>query len=104
VFRRLGADEYQGRLWAMLIGLFLLALYVIAFISKNDRRIEIDFVLFTATVSLIWLIVLILAVGVLGGVLLSQVYRRRRGQKRAESRPGDGKLGGRGEAEGQPRG
>jgi uncharacterized integral membrane protein len=105
VFRRLGADEYQGRLWAMLIGLFLLALYVIAFISKNDRRIEIDFVLFTATVSLIWLIVLILAVGVLGGVLLSQLYRRRRGRReRSKPRAGDGELGGRREAEGQPGG
>jgi uncharacterized integral membrane protein len=104
VFRRLGADEYQGRLWAMLIGLFLLALYVIAFISKNDRRIEIDFVLFTATVSLIWLIVLILAVGMLGGVLLSQLYRRRGRDQRSKPRAGDGELGGRREAEGQPGG
>jgi uncharacterized integral membrane protein len=88
----------------MLIGLFLLALYVIAFISKNDRRIEIDFVLFTATVSLIWLIVLILAVGLLGGVLLSQLYRRRGRHQRSKPSAGDGELGGRREAEGQPGG
>ena len=104
MFRRLGADDYQGRLWAILIGLFLLALYVIAFISQNDRRIEVDFVLFTATVSLIWLIVLILAVGVLGGVLLSQLYRRRGRHRRREADAGDAELGGRREAEGQPRG
>jgi uncharacterized integral membrane protein len=84
VFRRLGADEWQGRLWAVLIGLLLIGVYVIAFVVKNDDRIEIDFVLFTATVSLIWEIVFILALGVLGGVLLSQIYRRRRGQERRE--------------------
>ena len=79
MFRRFGADEWQGRLWAITLGLFLLAIYLIAFIVKNDDQIEIDFVLFKSTVSLIWEIVFVLALGVLGGVLLSQVYRRRRG-------------------------
>jgi uncharacterized integral membrane protein len=88
VFRRFGADEWQARLWAVLVGLFLLAVYVIAFVVKNDDRIEIDFVLFTATVSLIWEIVFMLALGLLGGVLLSQIYRRRGGQQRRE--PGSG--------------
>jgi uncharacterized integral membrane protein len=83
VFRRFGADEWQARLWAVLVGLFLLAIYVIAFIVKNDDRIEIDFVLFKATVSLIWEIVFMLALGLLGGVLLSQIYRRR-GEERRE--------------------
>jgi uncharacterized integral membrane protein len=104
VFRRLGADEWQGRLWAILIGLLLLALYLIAFISKNDREVEIDFVLFTATVSLIWLIVLMLALGVLGGVLLSQIYRRRRRDQRGQPAGGRGELTGRGEAEREPGG
>jgi uncharacterized integral membrane protein len=85
VFRRFGADEWQARLWAILVGLFLIALYVIAFIVKNDDQIQIDFVLFTSRVSLIWEIVFILVLGVLGGVLLSQIYRRRgRGQERRE--------------------
>jgi uncharacterized integral membrane protein len=84
----LGADEWQGRLWVVLVGLFLLALYVIAFIVRNDDRIEIDFVLFSGKVSLIWAIVLIFALGMLGGVLLSQIYRRRRGEERGE--PADG--------------
>jgi uncharacterized integral membrane protein len=88
VFRRLGADEWQGRLWAVLVGLFLLAIYLIAFIVKNDDRIDIDFVLFKATVSLIWEIVFVLALGLLGGVLLSQIYRRRSGRERRE--PDDG--------------
>jgi uncharacterized integral membrane protein len=85
VFRRLGADEWQGRLWAILVGLFLIAVYVIAFVVKNDKQIEVDFVLFSAKISLIWEIVLILALGLLGGVLLSQIYRRRGRQYRRET-------------------
>jgi uncharacterized integral membrane protein len=76
--RRVDTEQWQPRLWAVLLGLTILAIYVIAFVVKNDDRIEIDFVLFTATVSLIWEIVFMLALGVLGGVLLSQLYRRRR--------------------------
>jgi uncharacterized integral membrane protein len=76
--RRVDTEQWQPRLWAVLVGLTLLALYVIAFIVRNDDKIELDFVLFTATVSLIWEIVFILAIGVLGGVLLSQLNRRRR--------------------------
>ena len=85
MFRRLGADEWQGRLWAILVGLFLIALYVIAFISKNDDQIKIDFVLFSARVSLIWVMIFILLLGVLGGVLLSQIYRRRGRQRVRET-------------------
>lgn len=85
MFRRFGADEWQGRLWAILVGLFLIAVYVIAFVVKNDKEIKIDFVLFSAQISLIWEIVLILALGVLGGVLLSQIYRRRGRQYRREA-------------------
>jgi uncharacterized integral membrane protein len=76
--RRVDTEQWQPRLWAVLVGLTILAIYVIAFVVKNDDRIKIDFVLFTATVSLIWEIVFMLALGVLGGVLLSQLYRRRR--------------------------
>jgi uncharacterized integral membrane protein len=79
--RRVDTDRWQPRLWAILVGLTLLGLYLIAFVVRNDDETEIDFVLFKATVSLIWLIVFILALGVLGGVLLSQVNRRRREQR-----------------------
>ncbi|MGH3063918.1 MAG: LapA family protein, partial [Gaiellaceae bacterium] len=60
-------------------------LYLLAFISMNDDQIDIDFVFFTATVSLIWAMVLMVGFGVLGGVLLSQLYRRRRGDKPRQS-------------------
>jgi uncharacterized integral membrane protein len=81
VARRLDSEEWQPRLWAVLVGFLLLALYVIAFVVKNDDRIRIDFVLFSASVSLIWVMVFVFALGFLGGVLLSQLYRRRRGQQ-----------------------
>jgi uncharacterized integral membrane protein len=76
-----GLDQFQPRLWLILIGLLAMFLYLLAFISMNDDQIKIDFVFFTATVSLIWAMVLMVGFGVLGGVLLSQVYRRRREQK-----------------------
>lgn len=81
--RPLDSEESHRRLWAVLIGLLLLAVYVIAFIVKNDDRIKIDFVLFSASISLIWEIVFIFALGFLGGVLLAQIHRRR-GQQRRE--------------------
>jgi uncharacterized integral membrane protein len=56
----------------------LIVAWVIAFIVKNTDRVRIDFVLFSAQTSLIWLIILLLAIGFLGGVLLSQLYRRRK--------------------------
>ena len=71
--------EWQPRFWARLLGLVAIAAYVIAFILENRKDVHLHFVLFTATVSLIWLILLILAIGVLGGALLSQLHRRRRG-------------------------
>jgi uncharacterized integral membrane protein len=71
-------EDWQPRLYAILIGLLLIVAYVIAFIVKNNDRIKIDFVLFDTHTSLIWLIILLLAIGFIGGVMLSQLYRRRR--------------------------
>jgi uncharacterized integral membrane protein len=79
-----GLDEFQPRLWLIIVGLSAMVLYLLAFIVMNDREIEIEFVFFTATLSLIWAMVLMVGLGVLGGVLLSQLYRRRRGHERGE--------------------
>jgi uncharacterized integral membrane protein len=70
-------QEFQPRLYATLIGLFLLFAYVIAFVVENAKKVSLHFVLFTARVSLIWLILLSLAIGFAGGILASQLYRRR---------------------------
>ena len=76
-----GTDTFQPRLWLILVGLIAMFLYLLAFISMNDDQIDIDFVFFTATVSLIWAMVLMVGFGVLGGVLLSQLHRRRQARK-----------------------
>ena len=72
------ADHWQPRLYARLIALVLLAAYAIAFVLENRQRVKVHFVLATASVSLIWLILLALAVGVVGGILIGQLERRRR--------------------------
>jgi uncharacterized integral membrane protein len=78
--RRLDPDElkeWQPRLWLTLVGLLLLAAYVIAFVLENRKQVALHFVFFTAHVSLIWLILLSLGLGCIGGLLLSQLSRRR---------------------------
>jgi uncharacterized integral membrane protein len=71
--------EWQPRFWAKLIGLVLLSAYVIAFIIENHRNVHVHFVLFTAKVSQIWLIVLSIVIGFLAGAFLRQLHRRRSG-------------------------
>jgi uncharacterized integral membrane protein len=74
-------ETFQPKLWLTVAALVLIGAYIVAFIAKNDVRVQIHFVLFTAHTSVIWLILLSLAIGVVGGLLLSQLYRRRRGNQ-----------------------
>ena len=85
-------EDWQPRLYAILIGFVLIVAWLIAFIVKNNDNVKIDFVIFSGHTSLIWLILLLLAIGFLGGVVLSQVYRRRRqlGGGAQEERGADG--------------
>jgi uncharacterized integral membrane protein len=74
------------------IGLLLLVIaYAIAFVVENGQRIEIHFVFATEKVRLIWAILLLLGVGLLGGMLVSQLYRHRRRSQLAKQsgKPGD---------------
>jgi uncharacterized integral membrane protein len=72
------SDRWQPRLYVRLIVLGLLIAYAIAFVLENRTQVNVHFVLGTARVSLVWLILLALGVGVLGGILLGQLERRRR--------------------------
>jgi uncharacterized integral membrane protein len=89
-------------LWFKLAVLLAALAYVIAFVVENTDEIDIDFVFATANVHLIWEILLLLAIGLIGGVLLSQLYRRRarRGLRWKGGKPGDSRrdLRGRDEA------
>ncbi|HKN64301.1 MAG TPA: lipopolysaccharide assembly protein LapA domain-containing protein [Gaiellaceae bacterium] len=72
------SDRWQPRLYLRLIVLGLLVAWAIAFVLENRTQVNIHFVLATARVSLVWTILLALGVGLLGGILLAQLERRRR--------------------------
>jgi uncharacterized integral membrane protein len=71
-------ENWQPKLYARLIALIVLAAYAIAFVLENKKSVHLHFVVATANVSLVWLILLSLAVGFVVGLLLSQLERRRR--------------------------
>ncbi len=71
-------ENWQPKLYGRLIALGLLIAYVIAFVLENRVSVQIHFVFATASVSLIWLVLLGIAIGVAAGVLLAQLDRRRR--------------------------
>ncbi len=52
---------------------------MVAFVVQNSGKVSLDFIFFSARVGLIWLLLLGFALGVAGGALGSQLYRRRRG-------------------------
>jgi uncharacterized integral membrane protein len=69
--------SWQPRLWIRLGLLILIGAYLIAFVVGNDEEARVDFVFGAATTSLIWVILLSLLAGLVGGVLLSQLHGRR---------------------------
>jgi uncharacterized integral membrane protein len=71
-------ENWQPLLYVRVGVVVLLAAYVIAFIIENRKSVSVHFVLATARVSLVWLILLSLALGFVAGILLSQLERRRR--------------------------
>ena len=85
-------ESYQPKLWLVLGGLILIVAYVLYFVAANDDEVSVKFLFFDATTSLIWVILFSLLLGLVAGILLSQLYRRRRSARRAtpsEIRPGD---------------
>jgi uncharacterized integral membrane protein len=72
-----GRQTFQPALWSRLIGLGVVTVYVLLFVVLNTRRVPVKFVFASTRVSLIWVILLALAAGVVLGVLLSQLHRHR---------------------------
>jgi uncharacterized integral membrane protein len=77
-------ENWQPILWLRLIVLGLLVAYVIAFVLENRKGVHVHFVLITASVSLIWVILLSLVLGLLVGILAAQLDRRRRRRRAAQ--------------------
>ena len=71
-------ENWQPKLYVRLLALVVLVAYAIAFVLENRRQVSLHFVFATARVSLVWLVLLSLALGLTGGILLAQVERRRR--------------------------
>ncbi len=97
-------ETWQVGLYLKLLVLLAAIAYAAAFAIENHRDTPVHFVFHTTTVSLIWVILLSLAIGVLGGVLLSQLYRRRRRHEVGEPTDAVSDLGGGDEAVGEPEG
>ena len=77
--------SWQPRLWIRVGALILIGAYLIAFVAGNDEEASVDFVFGQARTSLIWVILLSLLAGLVGGVLLSQLHRRRQARRSDES-------------------
>jgi uncharacterized integral membrane protein len=71
-------ENWQPKLYGRLITLGLLIAYAIAFVLENRSSVHMHFVFVTASVSLIWVVLLAIAIGVVSGILLAQLDRRRR--------------------------
>jgi uncharacterized integral membrane protein len=71
-------ENWQPKLYLRLIVLGLLLAYVIAFVLENRNSVHVHFVFITASLSLIWALLLCIVLGVLAGILLAQLDRRRR--------------------------
>ena len=75
------ADEQAKRdhpPWLQLAAIGLVALYAILFIVLNTHRAKVSFVFASTKISVIWVILLSLAVGFVLGVLGSRLNRRQK--------------------------
>jgi uncharacterized integral membrane protein len=70
-------QTFQLGLWARLTVIAAIGVYVLLFVVFNTHHVNVDFVFTSPRVSLIWVILLSLGVGLVLGVLLSQLHRRR---------------------------
>jgi uncharacterized integral membrane protein len=77
--------SWQPRLWVRLGLLILIGAYLIAFVVANDEDASVDFVFGEARTSLIWVILLSLLAGLVGGVLISQIAARRQARRSVDS-------------------
>ena len=67
----------ERRVLLRLVVLLAVIAYAVAFVLENRRQVKVHFVFAKTTVSLIWLILLSLALGMLAARVLP-LYRRRR--------------------------
>lgn len=72
-----GLDERQVRQIALVGGLILVGSIVLLFIVENSRDVRVSFVFFSATISLIWVIILSAVGGAVAGLVAARLIRNR---------------------------
>ena len=77
-----GLDARQKRQLTRVGVLVAVGILLVLFIFRNTRDVKVSFVFFTATSSLIWVIVCSLVLGFLAGWLLPGQIRRYRARRR----------------------
>ncbi len=70
-------SEPELRRILTILGLGVVGLLVLLFVLLNTGRVEVSFVFFSADVSLIWVILLSVALGMIAGPLLMRLARRK---------------------------
>ena len=68
---------FRLALWSRLIVFGAIGVFVVLFVVLNTNNVKVSFVLGSTHLSLIWVILLSLAIGVGLGVLLPRLNRRR---------------------------
>jgi uncharacterized integral membrane protein len=72
------SENWQPKLYLWIAIVVALIAYVIAFVLENRKQVNLHFVFASTSVSLVWLILLSVGLGVILGILLAQLERRRR--------------------------
>ncbi len=70
-------DDRQLRQLISIGVIVVVAILVLAFIVENTDRVEVNFVFFSARMSLIWVMLLSLIGGILVGIAVATLVRRR---------------------------
>jgi uncharacterized integral membrane protein len=72
-----GRQTFQPGLWSRLIALSVVGIILLLFVVLNTRHVKVSFIFASTRVSLIWVILLSLVIGIVIGVLASQIHRFR---------------------------
>ena len=76
-------------MYALLAIAALLIIYLVAFVVANSNSVEVSFVIADAHASLIWVMLVCTAIGIVIGIVLGKLWGRTRGV-RTTSTPGPG--------------
>jgi uncharacterized integral membrane protein len=78
-----GRRTFQPALWVRMTVFAIVLIYLILFVVLNAHTVRVRWVFATTRVSLIWVIVVAGLIGLVLGVLASQVRRFRSGRRHA---------------------